>query len=123
MHNEEALALVEMMDGLDALTDVAVDMIHHHSGYADIVRDVVVRLMAAATLLSHSDSIRKEDQYISGSLKKEEDQDRTEGGNEDIPLAERVAGETGYDEDTVSDILSSAYRFMRKRFDKEDEDE
>lgn len=121
MHNEEALALLEMMDGLDELTDVAVDMMHENCEHSDAIHDVVIKLMVATTLLSHSEGIKKECEGFISS-KTMEDKDDGEDEEEDISMAEKIAEETGYDEDTINEVLKSAYWHLKEHFDKEAED-
>ena len=110
MHNEEILALLALMESLDSLTDVAVAMGETNCRFGDTLHDAVLKLMTAATLLSHSDSVRKD------VGEKEEETDDTAHEK----LAEKIAAETGYDEDVISDILSSAYDFLQKHYEKED---
>ena len=110
IHNEEVLALLAMMEALDSLTDVAMAMQDTNCRFGDTLHDVVLKLMTATTLLSHSDSIRNDVEGCSH----EEDTDINEE-----KLSTKIAKETGYDEDVISDILSSAYEFLNEHYEKE----
>jgi hypothetical protein len=109
MHNEEILALLALMESLDSLTDVAVAMGETNCRFGDTLHDAVLKLMTAATLLSHSDSVRKD---------VGEEEEETDGPSHE-KLSEKIAAETGYNEDVISDILSSAYDFLQKHYEKE----
>ena len=102
MHNEEILALLALMESLDSLTDVAVAMGETNCRFGDTLHDAVLKLMTAATLLSHSEGVRKD---------VGEEEEETDAPSHE-KLSEKIAAETGYDEDVISDILSSAYDFL-----------
>lgn len=113
MHNEEILALLALMESLDSLTDVAVAMGETNCRFGDTLHDAVLKLMTAATLLAHSDGVRKDTEEFS-----HEEEEETDGPSHE-KLSEKIAAETGYDEEVISDILSSAYDFLQEHYEKE----